>query len=208
MLELMGRHGVPVVPATLATDEAGARAAAVAANGPVVLKICSPDIAHKTEIGGVELGVLGPDAAAAAFSRVLAAGHGVAGAHVDGVLVAPMRERGLELFVGVSRDPVWGPVLAVGLGGIWVEVLRDVAIRPLPVTPAVVKDMLAGLKGSKLLAGARGLPAADLNAVAVAVGAIGDLALRLGPDLAELDINPLWVHGSRVEALDALAVWR
>jgi len=205
LLELMGRHGVPVVPATLVTDEAGARAAA-AGEGPVVLKVSSADIAHKTEIGGVALGVVGPDAAAEAFARVSAAGRAVA--EIDGVLVAPMRERALELFVGVTRDPVWGPVIAVGLGGIWVEVLGDVAIRPLPVTPAVVQHMLASLQGAKLLAGARGLPAADFDAAAGAVVAIGDLALRFGDDLAELDVNPLWVHGDRVEALDALAVWR
>jgi acyl-CoA synthetase (NDP forming) len=204
-LELLSRHGVPVVPSVLVTDEAGARAAA--GTGPVAVKICSPDIAHKTEIGGVELGVVGPDAAAAAFARVLAAGRSVTGAQLDGVVVAPMRDRGLELFVGVTRDPAWGPVIAVGLGGIWVEVLRDVAIRPLPVTPAVVKDMLAGLQGAKLLAGARGLPAADTDAVAAAVVAIGEFALRCGPDLAELDVNPLWVQGDRIEALDALAVW-
>jgi acyl-CoA synthetase (NDP forming) len=205
MLDLLSRHGVSVVPSVLVTDEAGARAAA--GDGPVAVKICSPDIAHKTEIGGVELGVVGPDAAAAAFARVLAAGQRVAGASLDGVVIAPMRERGLELFVGVSRDPVWGPVLAVGLGGIWVEVLRDVAIRPLPVTATIVKDMLAGLQGAKLLAGARGLPPADLDAVAAAVVAIGEVALRFGPELAELDVNPLWVQGDRIEALDALAVW-
>jgi acetate---CoA ligase (ADP-forming) len=129
----------------------------------------------------------------------------VAGAQVDGVVIAPMRERGPELFVGVSRDPMWGPALAVGLGGIWVEVLGDVAIRP--VTPAVVRDMLAGLKGATPLAGAWGLPSADIDAVAAAVVAIGDVALRLAPDLAELDVNRVWVAGDRVEALDALAVW-
>jgi succinyl-CoA synthetase beta subunit len=203
-LELMGRHGVPVVPATLVTDEAAARAAA--GDGPIVLKVSSPEIAHKTEIGGVALGVVGADAAAEAFARVSAAGRAVA--EIDGVLVAPMRERALEIFVGVTRDPVWGPVIAVGLGGIWVEVLQDVAIRPLPVTPTVVKHMLGSLQGAKLLSGARGLPAANLDAVAAAVVAIGDVALRLGEDLAELDVNPLWVDGDRVEALDALAVWR
>lgn len=207
MLQLLAQHGVPVVPSTLVTDEAGARAAASGVDGPVAVKISSPDIAHKTEIGGVELDIHGPDAVAAAFARVMTAGRGVAGAQVDGVVIAPMRERGLELFVGVSRDPIWGPALAVGLGGIWVEVLGDVAIRPLPVTPAVVRDMLAGLKGATLLAGARGLPPADIDAVAAAVVAIGDVALRLGPDLAELDVNPVWVAGDRVEALDALAVW-
>jgi acyl-CoA synthetase (NDP forming) len=207
LLDLMGRHGVPVVPTSLVVDEAGARAAAVAADRPVVVKISSPDIAHKTDIGGIALDVIGPDAAAAAFHKVLAAGRAVPHAVIDGVVVAAQRPAGLELLVGVSRDPVWGPVLAVGLGGMWVEVLRDVAIRPLPVSPVVVKHMLASLRSADLLSGARGVPAADLDAVAAAVVAIGDLALRLGPGLAELDVNPLWVRGDQVEALDALAVW-
>lgn len=206
-LELMGRHGVPVVPMQLVVDEAGARAAAMAAGGPVVVKIASADIAHKSEIGGVELAVVGPDAASAAFARVLAAGRRQPGARIDGVLIAPQREPGVELFVGCSRDPLWGPVLTVGLGGVWVELLADVAIRPLPVTPAVVRDMLASLKAARLLAGSRGLPAADLDVVSTAIVAIGEVALRLGPDLVALEVNPLWVHGDRVEALDGLAEW-
>jgi hypothetical protein len=98
-------------------------------------------------------------------------------------------------------------VLALGLGGIWVEVLSDVAIRPLPVGPDDVLDMLDGLRGASLLAGQRGLPPADLDAVAATVVGIGDLAVRLGPDLAALDVNPLWVRGDAVEILDGLAVW-
>ena len=129
-----------------------------------------------------------------------------AAAQVDGVLVSPMRERGIELFVGCTRDPQWGPVIAVGLGGTFVEVLQDVSLRVLPVTPAEVRRMLGELKGNRMLQGQRGLPAADLDAVAEAVARIGDAALTLGPALDELDVNPLWVRGSAVEALDALAV--
>ncbi|MBO0710189.1 MAG: acetate--CoA ligase family protein, partial [Acetobacteraceae bacterium] len=131
-----------------------------------------------------------------------------AGAVVEGVLVSPMRERGLELFVGCARDPVWGAVLAVGLGGIFVEVLDDVALRVLPVSPAEVRRMLGELKGNKLLGGQRGIPAVDLDAVAEAVARIGTAAVALGPDLEALDVNPLWVRGAEVQALDALATWR
>jgi hypothetical protein len=119
-----------------------------------------------------------------------------------------MRPRGIELFVGVSRDAQWGPVLAAGLGGIWVEALQDVALRLLPVDPAEVRRMLLSLRGAKLLAGSRGLPAADLDAVAEAIARIGDAALALGPTLAAMDVNPLYVHGSQVEALDALCIWQ
>jgi succinyl-CoA synthetase beta subunit len=204
VLDHLARHGVPVVPATLVTDEASAVAAAASFRGPVVLKIASADIQHKSDIGGVALNVAGEAAVAAAFRRVMAAAP--AGARVDGVLVSPMRERGLELFVGCTRDPQWGAVLAVGLGGIFVEVLQDVALRVLPVTPAEVRRMLGELKGAKMLQGQRGVPAADLDAVAEAIARIGDAAVALGSDLDELDVNPLWVRGSRVEALDGLAV--
>jgi succinyl-CoA synthetase beta subunit len=205
-LDHLGRHGVPIVPATLATDEASAVAAARALGGPVVVKIARADIQHKSDIGGVALNVDGDEAVAAAFRRVMAAAP--VGAKVDGVLVSPMRERGLELFVGCARDAQWGPVLAVGLGGIFVEVLQDVALRVLPVPPEEVRRMLGELKGAKLLDGQRGIPAADLDAVATAIARIGDAVVALGPALEEFDVNPLWVRGSRVEALDALAVWR
>ncbi len=204
-LDHLARHGVPIVPATLASDEAAAVAAARALGGRVVLKIASVDIQHKSDIGGVALNVEGDEAVAAAFRRIMSVAP--AGARVDGVLVSPMRERGLELFAGCTRDPVWGPVLAVGLGGIFVEVLQDVSLRVLPVSPGEVRRMLGELKGTKLLDGQRGIPAADLDSVAAAIARIGDAAVALGPSLDALDINPLWVRGAQVEALDALAVW-
>jgi len=157
----------------------------------------------------VILNVLGDAAVSDAYTRVLAAARDrCPGAQVDGAIVAPMRGRGIELFVGCSRDPQWGTVLAVGLGGVWVEVLQDVALRLLPVDAGEVRRMLGSLRGAKLLAGQRGVPAADLDAVAGVIARLGDLILALGPELAELDVNPLWVRGSQVEALDALFVWR
>ena len=204
-LAWLARAGVPVVPTVLAADEAAAVAAARGIEGPVVLKVASAHIAHKSDIGGVALNLEGEAAVARAFRAVTA---GVpAGVTPDGVLVAPMRRGGLELLVGVTRDPQWGPVLALGLGGIWVEVLQDVALRPLPVAPAEVRAMLEELKGAALLRGRRGVPAADLDQVAAVVARIGDAALALGQDLETFEVNPLWVCGTEVEALDALAVW-
>ncbi len=202
-LAYLAEHNVPVVPAELAIDAEHAVAAARRIGGRVVLKIASDDIQHKSDIGGVVLNLEGDREVETAYRRIRSAAP--AGAQVDGVLVAPMRSGGLELFVGCTSDAQWGPVIAVGLGGVWVEVMQDVALRPLPVAPAEVKRMLAELRGAKLLAGARGTPAADLDAVAAAVAAIGNAALALGPDLDALEVNPLWVRGSQVEALDALA---
>jgi len=208
-LRCLASYGVPVVPMTLAHDADAAVLAARALDGPVVLKIASADIGHKSDIGGVVLNLNGDTTVRDAFNRVTeAARHHAPAAAIAGVLVAPMRERGVELFVGVSHESQWGPVLAVGLGGIWVEVFQDVSLCLLPVDPAEVRRMLLGLRGAKLLAGSRGLPAADLDAVADAVARIGDAALGFGSDLVALDVNPLWVRSDRVEALDALCVWQ
>ena len=205
-LALLAQAGVPVVPTSLAGNADQAIAAARAIGGPVALKIASDDIAHKSDIGGVALNVQGDAAVGEAFGRIIAAAP--AGARVDGVLVAPMRTGGAEIFVGCTRDAQWGPVLAVGLGGVWVEILQDVALRPLPVDAAEVRRMFSELRGEKLLHGARGTAAADLDAVAAVVARIGDAAVALGPELETLEVNPLWVRGGEVEALDALAVWR
>jgi acetate---CoA ligase (ADP-forming) len=205
-LDYLARSNVPVVPTTLVRDADQAMAAARAIGGRVVLKIASDDIAHKSDIGGVVLNVEGDAAVADAFRRIMAVVP--AGARVDGVLVAPMRSNGLELFVGCTRDPQWGPVVAVGLGGVWVEVLQDVALRPLPIDATEVRRMFSELRGAKLLQGVRGMQAADLGAVADVIARIGDAAVALGPDLEALEVNPLWVRGGDVEALDALAVWR
>jgi acyl-CoA synthetase (NDP forming) len=205
-LDFLARCKVPVVPMTLTRDPAQATAAARAIGGRVVLKIASDDIAHKSDIGGVALDLEGDDAVTAAFQRIMAAAP--KGARIDGVLVAPMRSAGLELFVGCSREQLWGPVIAVGLGGIWVEILQDVALRPLPITADEAKRMLLELRSAPLLLGARGLPSADLDRVAEVIARIGDAAISLGPDLAALEVNPLWVRGADLEALDALAVWR
>lgn len=207
-LEYLARRGVPVVPATIARDEAGAIACARAIGGPVVLKIASDAIAHKSDIGGVVLNLSGDAAVGAAFRQIMRAAQVHApDAVIDGIAVSPMREHGIELFVGYERDVQWGPVLTVGLGGIWVEIMQDAAIRLLPVDAAEVRRMLAELRGAKMLQGQRGVPAADLDAVCKVVARIGDAMASLGPSLAAMDINPLWVRGDRVEALDALPVW-
>lgn len=207
-LEHLQSHGVPVVPAQLARTEEEAAGFAAALGGAAVLKVASAAIGHKSDIGGVALDLRDEGAVREAFRRVSEAARVHApGALVEGVLVSPMRQRGVELFVGVTRDAQWGPVLAVGLGGIWVEVLQDVALRLLPASPGVIRVALEGLRGAKLLQGARGLPAADLDAAAAVVARIGEAALALGPGLVALDVNPVWVRGSRVEALDALCVW-
>lgn len=207
-LDYLASAGVPVIPRTVAASARAAIDAAERCGYPVVLKIASADIPHKTEVGGVALSLrdaAAVQAAHAAMQRRVAAA--CPDARIDGVLVAPMREGGVELFVGTLRDPQWGPVLAVGLGGVWVEVLKDTSLRLLPVTPADVEEMLGELRGSALLDGFRGSPAVDRQRIAEVVAAIGNAALALGPDLVSLEVNPLRINGSDCEALDALVVW-
>ena len=205
----LASHGVPVVPQLLARSGEEAAAHARSFAGPVALKVASADIAHKTEAGGVALGLEGDEAVAQAHDGIVAAARAHAPhARIDGVLVAPMRSGGAELLVGVARDPVWGPVLAVGLGGVWTELLGDTALTLLPAGPGDIVRALRSLKAARIFEGYRGAPATNLDRLAEVIAAIGEAALALGPDLAALEVNPLHLRGGEIEALDALAVWR
>jgi acyl-CoA synthetase (NDP forming) len=207
-LDFLSTQGVPVVPGTVVHTAQEAVAAAEAMQGAIALKIASPDIAHKTEAGGVRLGIAA-DQAGQAYAEILGdVAQTRPDARVEGVIVSPMRKGGLELFVGVARDPDWGLAIAIGLGGIWVEILNDSAVRLLPIGQADARDMLQSLRGAALLNGYRGAPAVDLDRLADVIARVGNAALMLGPRLAALEINPLWVCGNTVEALDALIIWQ
>lgn len=200
--------GIPVVPAALAMTAEDAVDASASIGGPVVLKIVSGDILHKSDIGGVRLGVEGASNVRNAFEEILVAGQRVPGATVEGVLVSPFRSSGVELLVGVVRNEQWGLMLAVALGGVLVEVLDDSVLATVPVTPAKARAMLHQLRAAKVLHGVRGYPPADLDRVAEVIARVGNLALQLGNDFESLEINPLRVDGSEIEALDALITWR
>lgn len=207
LLQNLARRGVSVVPGEVVTDSASAAAAARQAGGPVAMKIVSPQIAHKSDIGGVRLNVAGVEAAEA-FDRIIAdCAAARPDATLEGVVVSPMRERGVELFVGVTVDPQWGPTLALGLGGVWIELLKDTSLRLLPVSPADIVEMLGELKAARLLHGYRGSEAVDIARLADEIGRIADAALDMMPGLQTLEINPLSCRGGRIEALDALAEW-
>jgi acyl-CoA synthetase (NDP forming) len=207
---LLAEAGVPVVPSELAPDEETAVAAAERFGHPVVLKAAAEGLGHKSDVGGVRLGLRSAEDVRRAHREILAAvgASGASGASGLGTLVQPQREGGVELLAGVVRDPAWGLVLAGGLGGVWVEVLKDSVLRLLPVDAAEVRRALGELRGAKLLTGARGAEPADLDALAEVITRVADLAGALGDDLESLEINPLLVRGSRIEALDALVTWR
>ena len=207
--QVLAAYGFPVTREKLATtpDEAATHAREIGA--AVALKIDSPDIAHKTEAGAIRLGVHGDDAVRDAYGQVLEAARRYAPqARVNGVLVQEMAPRGVEMMLGVIRDPVFGPIVAVGLGGIHVEVLKDIAYRAAPITPRQAGEMLAGLRGAKLLDGVRGTPPRDKAAIADLIVRLSWLAHDLRDQIAELDVNPLVVLGAGQGArvVDALII--
>jgi acyl-CoA synthetase (NDP forming) len=206
---LLARYGVPLPPEALAGSDAEAVAAATKIGGAVALKVQSPDIVHKTEAGAVALGLSGEAAVREGYRLVLARARAAhPGAHIEGVLVQAMARRGREMIVGITRDPDFGPMLMVGLGGIHVEVLRDVAFAPVPLATEDALALLDQLKGAALLDGVRGEPAADRAALAQLMAALSRFAADHADRIAEIDLNPVIVHaaGAGLTIVDALIV--
>jgi hypothetical protein len=191
--------GVPLSPGALATTPEQAAAIAADVGGQVVLKLVSPSLLHKTDAGGVVFDVA-PSEAASEAERLLAIDPAAAG-----VFVERQAPPGIDLIVGARRDPCFGPVVLVGLGGILAELLDDVAIALAPAAPEHLARLLRGLRGAALLEGVRGQPAVDVDAIVLVAAALGDL-LCGRPDLSEVEINPLRAWPDGVLALDARAV--
>jgi acyl-CoA synthetase (NDP forming) len=192
----------------LAQSAADAEATARDFARPVALKVQSADIPHKTEAGAVALNVASADVRAA-FERVLAAAKKYSpSAHIDGVLVQPMAASGREVILGINRDPTWGPLLMVGLGGVLVEALGDVALAPVPLDHAAAQALIARLKGAAILGPYRGAPAADIDALAELIARLSHFAADHADTIAEIDLNPVIVHakGQGVSLVDALIV--
>jgi acetate---CoA ligase (ADP-forming) len=206
--DLLTEAGIPVVPGVVAAAPGGAGAAAAAYGVPVALKIVSADVLHKSDVGGVALQVAVADAEQAAAALLRRVATAVPAARVDGVLVSPMRPDGLDLLIGVVREPGWGNVLAVGLGGLWAEAIRDVQRIALPASERQIEQGLRRLKAWPLFEGARGGARVDIPALVRVVARIADLSLGLGDQLAAVEVNPLRVTPAGVEALDAVVVWR
>lgn len=197
--------GIPVAREVFVAAGSDAAAAAKGLKAPFAVKIVSRDIAHKTEAGGVKLGVA-PDALADAMRTVTAnAAKAVPGAKIDGVLVSEMAQ-GIEALIGVINDESFGPVVALGLGGVLTEVLKDVTYRIAPFGIETAREMISDLRGAKLFDGYRGKPAGDKEALAKALVAASQMAAALAPRLKEADINPVFVGPDGVNAADALVV--
>ncbi|MGY6571118.1 MAG: acetate--CoA ligase family protein [Salinarimonas sp.] len=203
--------GIPVAQARLALSPAEAVGVARSHGGTVAMKIVSKQIAHKSDVGGVALDVPADKAGETFDALMTNVAVARPDAELDGVLVEPMAKTGgVEAFVGVSRDPVFGHVLTFGLGGVHVELFRDVTRRILPVTPAIALEMIGELKSSPLLRGMRGAGARDVAALASFMAAVSDYVAANYDTVEELDLNPVWVgrEGEGVTALDAVIVKR
>lgn len=204
---ILSKAGIAVVPETVCTTPAQAVAAAQALNGPAVLKIISPDILHKTEMGGVLLNVTGEAAVREGFETLMkrAKQHDPA-AKIEGVLVAKQMEGGVQCLLGIQRDPVFGPMAVFGLGGIFVEILDDVVLRRCPFGEDVALEMIHRIKGAPLLLGARGQAKADIKALATMLANLSCFAAAAGPRLQSIDLNPVFVmpEGQGAYAADAV----
>jgi acyl-CoA synthetase (NDP forming) len=201
--------GIPVAPRRLVASAAEAGEAARAFGGEVVLKVVSADLPHKTEAGGVVLGVGSPEQAAEAYTRILDAVRAHApDASIDGVLVSPMITGGVETIIGVVNDPVFGPTVMFGLGGVFVESLRDVTFRLAPFTTAEARQMIREIRGHGILEGARGSGTRDLDALAEAISTLSVIADEHRQDIESIDLNPFLVLADGAVAVDALITRR
>ncbi|MFD9974721.1 acetate--CoA ligase family protein [Streptomyces sp. NPDC059017] len=207
--QLLRAYGIRVPREQLVTSAAAAVRAAGLVGYPVVMKASAPQLAHKTELGLVKIGLTSASQVRDSYRELTDIAR-YEGVDLDGVLVCQMVERGVEMVVGVTRDELFGPTVTVGLGGVLVEVLRDVTVRVPPFGEDQARSMLSELRGRALLDGVRGGPPVDVDALVEVVLRVQRMALELGGDLSELDINPLMVlpRGQGAVALDALAVCR
>jgi len=208
---VLAPYGVRAEGEQLARTAAEAVAAARSIGYPVAIKIQSPDITHKTEMGGVELRLADDRAVETAFETMMARAREAApSADIRGVLVQKMAPAGREIILGISHDETFGPMLMLGLGGIYVEVLRDVVFAPVPLGRDDALAMIKRLKGSKLLEGVRGEPPSDVDALADLMVGLARFAADNAGRIAEIDLNPVLVHprGEGVTVVDALIVQR
>ena len=193
-------------PGALAPNIIQARAIAARIGYPVALKIQSPDIPHKSDVGGVALGILTPDVLDSAWEQMeMRIAASCPSAKIEGVLVERMASPGFEMILGARRDQEWGPIVMVGLGGIWTEALEDVRLFPAGLSQEAIAEEIEQLKGARVLAGIRGAPPLDVAGLAATAAKLGALMLAHS-ELDEIEINPLIVRprGQGVLALDAL----
>jgi acyl-CoA synthetase (NDP forming) len=204
--QILEEAGIKTAGARLAVTREEAVQVAQELGFPVVLKVVSPQITHKSDVGGVKLNLGSPEEVGAAFDEIMAsAKRAEPKATIEGVSVQRMARPGVEVIIGMTKDPQFGPVLMFGLGGVLVEVLKDVAFRVVPLTPRDARQMVHDIKGFPILEGYRGQEPADLEA-------LERILLRLSafaeehPEIEEMDLNPIFAYKDDAVAVDARIV--
>jgi acetate---CoA ligase (ADP-forming) len=206
---LLRAAGIALPDEVLVAEKSALDAAIARAAFPLVMKIQSPDIPHKSEVGGVRVNIASKGEVFLAYEALLQnAGKHRPDAAIQGVLIGPMAKKGVEIIVGTMLDATFGPMVMVGLGGVTTELFRDVVYRPAPVSATEAADMLAGLKAAPLLSGFRGAAKADIAALAQLIAQVSVLAAQFSAEIAEIELNPVLVHpmGQGVTIVDALVV--
>jgi len=202
---LLAAAGIASAPERIVKSADEAASAAAALGFPVVLKIVSPDVVHKSDIGGVRLNLGDADQVRAAYAGIMeAVSKAAPEARIAGMLVARQLTGGVECLMGISRDPAFGPVAVFGLGGIFVELLDDVSIRPCPFDEETAREMILSIKAAGILTGARGRAPADLDALAGMLSRLSAFAAAAGPRLRAIDLNPVLALPEGAYALDAV----
>jgi len=188
---ILARAGIPFAPDRVVKSPDELATASAEIGFPLAMKVLSPDIAHKSEVGGVSLNISGTDEARTAWHAMMASvKRSAPAARIEGVLLTPMITGGIETVLGVSRDPVFGPMVMFGLGGIFIEVLQDIAFRAAPIDQETAREMIRSVRGFKLLQGARGQPAADIDRIAKALVALSNFAVAHVDEVASVEVNP------------------
>jgi len=204
--QLLASVGVPVAQTKLATTADEAVNAAEEIGYPVVMKIVSPDIAHKSDVGGVVIGIENNDGVRSVFEEISqSVANKAPQAEIDGIAIQSMVPQGTEVIVGSTTDEQFGPVMMFGLGGVFVEILEDVAFRIVPLEPKDASDIVREIKGFPLLNGARGREKADIDSLENLILKVSNLVDE-NPEIAELDLNPIFAYSDGVVAVDAHVV--
>lgn len=204
--QVLEKAGIGIVKARLAASAAEAVATAKEIGFPIVLKVASPDIVHKSDIGGVKVGLANATQVGKAYREIMAAvKKKEPKARIHGVSVQPMARPGVEVIIGMTKDAQFGPVLMFGLGGILVEILKDVSFRIVPLEKKDAREMIHDIKGYPVLEGYRGQPPSD-------VAALEDMIMKVSafvektPEIKELDLNPVFAYNKGAVAVDARVV--
>ena len=203
---LLQKSGIPVVETRLARTKKEAMALSQEIGFPVAMKIISPDISHKSDVGGVRLGLTSPTQVGKAYSEMISnVQKKMPGATIEGVSVQKMARPGVELIIGMTKDAQFGPVIMFGLGGILVEVLKDVSFRLVPLTRRDAAEMIREIKGFAILQGYRGQEPVDIASIESLIVKVSDF-IDKNPQIKELDLNPVFGYKDSVLAVDARIV--